>query len=173
MSEPTNRTEMPRWLAGAIVILLTLQLGLLWMQGTLLERQHGDLQGLRQDVQDLAESLDQFEGAFDQGANDGTVRPSRYRRPPPRRAAVRVLLQEPDGDRQGRKDLEDARKSAQEAVAKARDVREKLSWDENARKAEEKAKIDRETHKIRNYVSIGAAVGLLALILRAWLRNRG
>ena len=173
MSEPSNRTEMPRWLAGALVILLTLQLGLLWMQGTLLERQHGDLQGLRQDVQDLSESLDQFEGAFDQGAEDGSVRPSRYRRPPPRRAAVRVLLQEPDRDGAARKDLDDTKKSAQEALAKARDVREKLSWDENARKAEEKAKLDRETHRIRNYVSIAAAVGLLALVVRAWLRSRG
>jgi len=86
---------------------------------------------------------------------------------------VRVLLQEPDGDHAARKDLDEAKKSAQEAVAKARDVREKLSWEENARKAEEKAKIDRETHKLRNYVSIAAAVGLLALVVRAWLRNRG
>lgn len=171
MTEPAKKTEMPRWLATALVTILACQVGLLWMQGTLLERQHGDLQGLREDVQDLTESLEQFEDAFDQGATDGAVRPSS--RPILRhRAAVRVRLQE-EGDQGVRKELADQRKSEREALDKARDARQKLSWEENQRKAEEKAKVEAEAHKLSPLIWVGVVVALLALFLRSWFRNRG
>jgi membrane protein involved in colicin uptake len=95
---------------------------------------------------------------------------------------VRVRLQEPDeetrkrerdGDQGVRKELEDQRKSEREAIEKAREVRSQLSWSENARKAEEKAKLDAVNHKSRPLLWIGVGVAILALLLRSWLRNRG
>jgi len=158
MNEPASPSPLPRWLIGAVLTLLTAQVGLLWMQGSMLERQHGVLQSLRQDMQDLTESLDEFQGNFDQGA-DETVRPSRHPLHP-RRPLQRVRLQqEPQEEKDPiRKELEDSRKSEKEAVEKARDVRSKLSYEENARKADEKAKIEAETHKYRPLIWIGVAV---------------
>ena len=173
MNEPASPSPFPRWIVGAVLTLLTAQVGLLWLQGTMLERQHGVLQSLRQDMQDLTESLDEFQGNFDPGA-DEHARPSshRMRRHQP---LQRVRLQqEPQEEKDPiRKELEDSRKSEKEAVEKARDVRSKLSIEENARKADEKAKIEAETHKYRPLIWIGVAVGLLAMFLRSWMRNRG
>jgi hypothetical protein len=177
MSEPSPRKPIPTWLAGAVITLLSLQMALLWMQGSMLERQHGTLLSLRQDIQELSESLDDYQGATDSGASGETLRPTRMR-PSRRHALQRVRLQdqqeqEGDGQRALRKDLEEQRKSEKEAVAKAREVRSQLSYEENARKAEEKARIEAETHKYRPLIWIGVAVALGAMFLRSWLRNRG
>ena len=173
MNEPSPRTPGPRWFREAVVVLLALQVGLLWMQGSMLERQHSELQNLRQDVQDLSDSLDDFTGSFDQGAtDDGFAQPSRLRLHR-RRPLVRVLQAQDDAEKDARKDLEASRKSAQDAVAKARDVQGKLSLEENARKAEEKAKLEAAAHPYRPLLWIGAAVALLALVARAWMRRRG
>jgi len=170
MSTDNQAKSAPR-LLWAVATLLGLQVGLLWMQGSMLERQRGDLLGLRQDMQELAESLDQFQSSFDQGASSGAVRPSRYR-PRVRHGAVRVRLQEQDGDQGVRKEMADQRKSERDAVAKARDTQEKLSIAENYRKAEEKARIEAETHKYRPFIWGGVVLALLAMFLRSWLRNR-
>ncbi|BDU73780.1 hypothetical protein [Mesoterricola silvestris] len=169
-TEPTPKPQ-PSWLLGSIAALLLLQVGLLWMQGSMLERQYGTLTGLRQDMQDLTESLDNFQGNFDQGATDGTLSPS-SRRVRPRRGVQRVRLQEQDGDQGVRKEMEDQRKSEREAVEKARDAQAKLSIAENYRKAEEKKRLEAEQNKWRPFIWGGVVLALLALILRAWLRNR-
>jgi hypothetical protein len=173
MSEPSNNGGLPRWAVGAVVALLAFQVGLLWMQGSMLERQHGDLQSLRQDVQDLSDSLDQFTGSFDQeDSGDGYLRPSRHRIRHRAPGLVRVQDKE-GGEGEGvKKELEEQRKSEKDAVAKARDVREKLSIEENARKAEEKAKLEAESHKYRPLIWGGVVVALAALFLRSWMRNR-
>lgn len=176
MSEQPTRSSTPKWLTGAVVTFLALQVGLLWMQGTMLERQHGDLQSLRLDVQDLTESLEEFQGSFDQGPGDTSLQPSRHRihaRGHSGRRATRVRLDEPEGDQGVRKELEDQRKSEREGIEKAREARSQLSIEENARKADEKAKIEAAEHKYRPLIWAGVAVGLLALFLRSWLRNRG
>jgi vancomycin resistance protein YoaR len=148
------------------------------MQGSMLERQHGELVSLRQDVQDLTESLEAFQGNFDQGA-DAEVRPSRLRmhrpahRGPATRSAQRVRLDEPEGGEAVRKELADQRKSERDAVAKAREAQSKLSISENARKAEEKAKLEATTNRWRPLVWGGVVVALLAIVVRSWLRNRG
>jgi len=171
MNESAPRTGLPRWLGAAVLALLGFQVALLWMQGSLLERQHGDLVALRQEIQDLAESLDAAQGAYD-GGGDGALRPSR-RTVRGGRALARVVLQETEKDGGVPKELADQRKSEREAVAKARDVQSKLSIEENARKAEEKARVEAETHKYRPLVWIGVVVALGALFLRSWMRNRG
>ena len=172
MSEPSPKSVPPSWLAGAVVGLLTAQLALLWMQGSLLERQHGELQGLRQDVQELTESLDDAQGTYDQGSFDGKARPSRDRHRQ-RRQAVLVRLQEGGGDAGVRKELEDQRKSEREALDKARDVREKLSLEENARKADEKKQLEAPANRYRALMWAGAALVLVILAVRSWLGKRG
>ena len=183
MSEPAAPPTLPRWLAAAVIALLATQVGLLWLHGAMLERQHGELQGLRQDVQDLSENLEDFEGNFDQGASDPTVRPSRYRPRKHRRpAAVRVRIEEPEGkarrgeddtDQAVRKELDNQRQSEREAVAKAREVQSKLSWEDNARKASEKARLDAPNHPPRRWLWYGSGAALLVLFMRSWLRKRG
>lgn len=174
MSEPTRTLPTPRWLAWAVVTLLSGQMVLLWMQGSLLQRQHGDLQALRQDVQDLSDSIEELQDSFDPGASSGALQPS-SRRVRARRARPlqRVLLQEPDGDQGVRKELEDQRKSEKEAVQKAREAQEQLSLAENARKAEEKARLQAESRKTSPLIWVGVALALGALVLRSWFRRRG
>jgi len=172
MNEPAPRPPFPRWLGGAVLVLLGCQTALLWMQGSLLERQHGELAALRRDIQDLAETFDAYTGGYDGGAN-GSLSPSRRAVGPGRHPYLRVRLQEGEKSDGVAKELADQRKSEKEAVAKARDVREKLSIEENARKAEEKARQEAETHKLRPLVWIGVVVALGALFLRSWSRNRG
>ena len=91
MSEPARPYAPPPWLGAALLTLLACQVGLLWMHGTMLERQHGELLGLRQDIQELAESLDEMDQGGEQGSS--LPRPSRHRihRHPP---VARVRWQE-------------------------------------------------------------------------------
>jgi len=176
MTGPTEPTPtLPRRFAIAIVALLSAQLGLLWMQGSMLERQHGDLQSLRQDVQDLSENLEQFEGSFDQGASDSFVRPSSRRLPGHRRGrALRVRLEEQrsESDEGVRKQLEENRKSEREQVDKAYELKAKLSLAENARIADEKAKVEAAAHPTRRLASIAMAVVLGVLLVGFWLKRR-
>jgi hypothetical protein len=171
MNEPRT-TSRATLLGGAVVTLLTFQVGLLWMQGSMLERQHGDMVNLRLDVQDLTEALDS-QDSFD-GEGGGTAQPSRYR-VHARHRALRVRLDEPEheSDKGVRKEMEDQRKSERDAIDKAREARSQLSIEENARKADEKAKIEAETHKYRPLIWIAVGLGLLAMFVRSWLRNRG
>ncbi len=171
MTTEPNPKPQPSWLLVAIASLLLLQVGLLWMQGSMLERQHGSLMGLREDIQDLTESLDSFQGNFDPGADEGMLRPS-SRRIHPRRGLQRVRLQEQDGDQGVRKEMADQRKSEREAVEKAREAQSKLSIAENYRKAEEKKRLEAAGNRWRPLLWGGAVVALLALVVRAWLRNR-
>jgi hypothetical protein len=162
------------------VILLVLQLGLLWTHGSMLQRQHDDLQALREDVQDLADSLDQDQDQQDWDTT-GAARPARMR--PGLRAhrpfggLVRARHQAPaadpdSGDRAAAQELDASRRSAQEAVAQARDTQQKLSVPEAFRKAEARSALN-AAGAGRRWLW-GLAVALLALTgLRAVLRRRG
>lgn len=176
--EPRQGPSFPRGLGAAVVLLLALQLVLGYIQGGLLHRQHGELQSMRADLQDLAEALEQS-----QGATGGTVgednpwtftqRPLTHRRAP---RLLKVHRLSPEGDEatdQAKKDLQQARESAQKAVQDSRKVREQLSITENARKAEEKAKAEAAQNEWKKW-SLGALVlVVLAFFLRSWLRRRG
>jgi len=170
MSEPARPYAPPPWLGAALLTLLACQVGLLWMHGTMLERQHGELLGLRQDIQELAESLDEMDQGGEQGSS--LPRPSRHRihRHPP---VARVRWQENEGEGGVRKELSDQRKSEKDAVAKARGVREKLWIVENIRKADEKAKLEAAHRSYQPLIWIGMGLAILAMWGRSWLRNRG
>jgi ElaB/YqjD/DUF883 family membrane-anchored ribosome-binding protein len=156
-----------------VVALLAAQLALTWVHGSLLHRQHQEIQGLREDLQGLAESIDQ-QGASGAAEGEGGLVPSRTRH---RRAlrGVRVvhISMQDDAPEQATKDLDESKKSAEKAIKDAREVQQKLSIEENARKAEEKAKIERAQNAWQKWIWIGLGAGLLAFVLRSWMRRRG
>ena len=179
MSETRPAPVVPKWLSRTVVTLLALQVGLLWTHGSLLQRQHDDLQALREDVQALAESLDQDQDPDDGDAAGARARPARA--VPRHRGRVRrVAFQQAEAprdpaadpsDQTAAQELDAARRSGQEAVAQARDAQEKLSISENARKAEAAAQASAGAR--RTWLWAGAGAVLLVLAGRALLRRRG
>ena len=168
---------MPRRsiLTWTIPLLLALQLGMLWIQGAQLHQQNQLLRDLRGDIQDLADSLDSGQDSSD-APDDTSVQPLQRVNPPHRRfqRVARLNLQE-DADaasQEARKELEETRKSGQDAVRKAREDQAKLSWEENARKAEEARKVRGATDAWQRWSLIGLGVLVLAWIVRAYLRRR-
>jgi len=171
---------MPRWLPGTLVILLAAQVGLTWMHGSLLNRQHGELQALSQDIQELSDSLDAQSEEDAQAQEDYSLarRPFHSRR---HRAVrpLRVLYRQqpapedaPKEESQAQKELRESRESAQRALKDARKVQSQLSWEENARKADEKAKLESAQNSTLKWIWIAMGIGVLALVVRSWLRRR-
>ena len=180
---PPAAPHPPKWLGRAVVTLLALQVGLLWTHGSLLQRQHDDLQALREDVQALADTLDQNQDGAGADGTDPDASPvrnrhlrrgarHRLRRGPAALVRVQDPAKAPDADDQGAKDIEASRKSGQEAVAKARTVQGQLSISENIRKADEKAALEHEGNRWLPWLAFGGAAGLLGVVARAWLRRR-
>ncbi len=171
---PPPAPGLPRGLAAAGVILLTLQLALGYLQGGLLHRQHGELQSLRADLQDLTEALEQS-----QGSGGGTVGGERWsftRRTPgpgPRYRAAGMAVLGSDDDERAQKELQQSRDSAKKAVQEGRKAQEQLSITENARKADEKARMDSAQNQWQRWSLAGAGLVVLAFVLRGWWRRRG
>ena len=151
MSEPQSPSTGPTWLNRGVILLLALQVGLLWTHGSMLQRQHDDIQGLRDDVQSLAESLDQEDG-WDSSEGDTHPHPAR------------TLV------RHGRR-LIRASAPRTGAEPQAQDPQAGLALEENARQAEEAARI-RADDRWRPWLWTIPAAGLAALLGRSWLRRR-
>jgi len=166
MSDTKEGKGHPNWFMGGVLVLLALLVGLTWLNGAMLNRQHHELTALREDVQVLAESLEQ---GLDEG-EEGVV-PSGL--PKRHRHLVRVQQAQEDGADPALKDLKESRDSAAKAVREARDVQRKVSIEENARLADEKAKRDAAEHTWRPWLYGALIVAFLGWILRAWLRRRG
>jgi len=159
---------VPRWMGPVVLGLLAGQLALLWVQGGLLNRQHQDLMALREDVQILTETLeDTLMPAEDEnGMLPMKVRP---RKGKTRIQRVSVMSEDPEP---AARELEASRESARKAVEQARDAQQKLSIQENARKAEEAAKVRRAQGQGQTWLLVALVAGLLALVIRTWLRRR-
>ncbi len=157
-----------RW---TLPVFLALQLGLLWIQGAQLHRQNQVLQGLREDIQALAESIEngQSTTSFDE---DSAAVPVGFlpRSTPPKQAAVLGVQEEQEA---AAKDLSAARESAQKAVKDAREVQSKLSIEENARKADEAKKVQAATNSWQRWVWAALALVVVALVARSVLQRRG
>jgi len=179
MNDPKSPLRLPPWLAPAVVVLLTLQLSLLWIQGGLIHRQHRDLQDLRDDIQSLTDSLDQ--SLSQDNGTDSNAAPMRARGHHSRARIQRARNiqesqnQDPPAPEEERtkKELEASRESAKKAVSDAREVQSKLSIEENARKAEEKQKLEAAQNTWQKWVWAALGLGLVAMIVRSWLRRRG
>ena len=187
MSTPNPAPGIPKWLSRSIVTLLVVQVALLWTYGSLLQRQHDDIQSLREDVQALADSL------YDEGDQDGLdstdprphpagwagrsgPRPSRRALRRTVRAAFLQAQAADEGDpalRDAKKDLDAVRQSEQEALAKARKVQEQLSVAANIQKAEAKALAEARDESWKLWAWAGAGAAVVAVGARSLYRRRG
>ena len=162
------RRSSLRW---TIPTILALQLGLLWIQGAQLHRQNQVLEGLREDIQALTESIDDGQSSASY-ENDGAVMPMRFQADaePKKKLAVLGVEEEQDS---AAKELQASKDSAQKAVKEAREVQSKLSFTENARKVEEAQKVQAATSswQLWSWGAIGFVV--LALVARSVIRRRG
>lgn len=183
--------RQPGWIQSALVAVLAAQVGLLWLQGGLLNRQHGDIQAMRQDIQDLTEALDNGASDHAQAPEEGSygpasVNPGRHRgaRRPSHPGLnnvshARLIPSDPqdnapEGQDQAAKELEQSRDSAKKAIADARDAQQKISIQENIRKADEKKKVEAATSSFYPLVYWAMGIGLLAFIVgRVWRARAG
>ena len=162
------RRSALRWI---VPLLLSVQVGLLWIQGAQLHQQNRQLGDLRADIQDLADSLDSGQDDATLQDDTGAV-PLRHRghpRPRLQRVAVLGLQDEKDAAAQ---ELRASRDSERKAVKDAREAQAKISIEENARKAEEARKVQGATERWQRWSL--AAFGLLCLawLARGWFRRR-
>jgi hypothetical protein len=159
------RRSSLRWVIPTILLL---QLGLLWIQGAQLHRQNQVLQGLREDIQSLAEAIDQSQ---DQGQEeqDQPV-PARRRTGAGRIQKAAVLGLEEDQDPAAR-ELKASRESAQKAVQEAREAQARVSIQENARKAEETKRVQSATAAWSVWAWGALALVAVALLTRSILRR--
>ncbi|HEU4952399.1 MAG TPA: hypothetical protein VFT46_10630 [Holophagaceae bacterium] len=192
MNDGTRQSRSP--MLVVLTALLAANLGLLWVQGAQLNRQHESLRQLHTDLQDLTDALDAYANSGDDSGDDAAPEgdgaqwapAARHHRIHPRRGRLlRASLQEPpssspapapaeqDGLDQGRKDIEDANKSARDAIAKAREDQEKLSISENYRKGQEERKIQEAQYAWTRWVWLGLGVLILVFLGRAWVIKRG
>ena len=154
-----------RWM---IPTFLALQLGLLWIPGAQLHRPNLLLQGLREDFQALADTLESSQ--FQDGQDDTQAVPAVHRQTSvPLRLAARGAGEEPDA---AAKELKASQDSAQKAVKDAREVQSKLSLEENSRKADEQRKANAATSSWRTW-AIALSGAALLLLARVALRRRG
>lgn len=165
MAEPPR---IPTWLAPIVVILLVMQLALLWLQGSLLHRQHQDLVGLREDVQELTDTVE--EALYTQDDFEESAAPARHRLQVPH--LLRVQDPAPADEDPARKELQESAASGQKAVQQAQEARSKLSIEEAARKAEEKAEVDAAESHWQKWMLVALGAGLLAWAVRAWIQRR-
>jgi len=156
-----------RWI---IPTFLALQLGLLWIQGAQLHRQNQVLQGLREDIQALTESIEngQSSAAFQ---DEGEAVPASFDPPtaPPKKVAVLGAEEEQES---AAKELKASRESADKAVKEAREAQSKLSIEENARKAEEARKVQAATSSWQGWAWGAFGLVVLALVGRSVIRRR-
>jgi hypothetical protein len=160
------RTSL-RW---TIPTFLALQLGLLWIQGAQLHRQNQVLQGLREDIQALTESLDNNPSATSNGDDGGAV-PARFLAKPEAPRQVAVLGVEDEQEAAAR-DLKASKDSAQKAIKDAREAQSKLSIEENIRKADETKKVQAATSSWQRWVWAAMGLVVLALVVRSVLQRR-
>jgi hypothetical protein len=149
---------------------MALQLGLLWIQGAQLHRQNRVLQGLREDIQVLTETMESSQPAASNN-EDGVAEPAHFlhRSEAPAKVAVLGVEEEQEA---AAKDLKAARDSAQKAVKDAREVQSKLSIEENIRKADEAKKVQAATDTWQRWVWGAIALVVLALVIRSVLQRR-
>lgn len=163
MAEPPR---IPSWLAPAVVVLMVMQLALLWLQGGLLHRQHQDLVALREEVQELTDTVS--EGLYPEEEYEESAAPIRHRGTAPRLLRV----QAPADEDPARKELQESAASGQKAVEQVQEVQSKLSIAEAARKAEEKAKLEEAESGWQKWLLVALGAGLLAWVIRAWIQRR-
>ena len=161
------RRSSLRWI---IPTFLALQLGLLWIQGAQLHRQNQVLQGLREDIQALIDTLDNGQSSASNEDPNAAV-PAGYSAQPESLQKSAVLGLDEDQS-PAAKELQASRESAQKAVKEAREVQAKLSIEENIKKAEETKKIQSATVAWQGWWWGALALVAVAFVARSAIRRR-
>jgi hypothetical protein len=144
-------------------------LGLLWIQGAQLHRQNQVLQGLREDIQALTESIESEQSPSTEDGSSSV--PASFLQVPGSQKKVAVLGVEEEQESTA-KELKAAKESAQKAVKDAREAQSKISIEENARKVEEAQKVQDVTSSWQRWVWAALALVALAWVARSVLRRR-
>lgn len=184
---PPSRPEAPPRGNGPTALLTALlaaQLGLAWIHGRMLNRQHAQLLDIREDLQGLAEAIEasygeapQEEGSLAPAALERHRRPARRHARGPRLAAYRNQEpqdQESSGKEQDRaaKELEASRASQEKAVRDAKVAQKQISFREAAERAERVEKIDNASKGFM-WATLGTAVVLFAAFAaRGFIRKQ-
>jgi hypothetical protein len=165
------RRSSLRWTIPAF---LGLQVAMLWLQGAQIHRQNQVLQGLREDIQALAEAMDFSHSAGEAGPDDQAV-PSAFQASPAPKAEkqMAVLGAQEEQDAAAAKELQASRDSARKAISEARETQSKLSITENIKKAEEAKKVQAATNEWQRWVWGAMGLVVIALAARSLLRRRG
>jgi hypothetical protein len=155
----------------SIPALLVLQLAMLWLQGAQIHRQNLVLQGLREDIQGLAETIENSQGPASYEDESQAV-PASFltQAPPPKKTAVLGAEEEQEAVT---KELQATRESGQKAVKDSREAQSKLSITENIRKAEEAKKIQEATGSWHRWGWVALLLGAGAFAARGIIRRRG
>ncbi|MBK8725189.1 MAG: hypothetical protein IPL96_03790 [Holophagaceae bacterium] len=168
-----------------LTVLLGAQLGLAWLHGRMLHRQHAQLLALRDDLQGLAEAIDS--AWEDAPAEEGSLAPASrpalrrlHRRSVAGAAAGRLRLagyrpqEEPAPEQDpAAKELEAARKSGEKAVKDAKVAQKQLSFTAAAERANRVEKIDNASRGFMWATLVAAVVLIGGYSLRGYLRRRG
>ncbi len=176
--------EKPRssltWLLAAF---LGAQLGLLWLHGALLHRQQAQLTQIHEDLQDLADAMDsQNNGdAGDQGDGNDWAPAGHHMRSRAHGRYARARRQEAQGEDkpkekgdemdQATKDIEDTKKSNQDAVAKARQRQSQLSIEENYKKGQQQREVQEAQYEWTRWVWLALIVLAAAFGIRAYVKR--
>ena len=189
MNEPDPappNPEAPRGNGPMLLLtaLLAAQLGLAWIHGRMLNRQHAQLLDIREDLQGLAEAIEASYGEALQ--EEGTLAPAaldRHRRPAHRpfrrpRLVSHRIQESPDQESSGKeqdraaKELEASRASQEKAVRDAKVAQKQISFREAAERAERVEKIDNASKGFM-WATLGAAVLLFgAFAARGFIRRQ-
>jgi uncharacterized coiled-coil protein SlyX len=161
------RRSSLRW---TIPTFMALQLGLLWIQGAQLHRQNQVMQGLREDIQALTETVENSQSSTSNDEEGSTV-PAHFLHRSENPGKVAVLGVEEEQDTAA-KELKASRDSAQKAVKDAREVQSKVSIEENIRKADEAKKVQTATDSWQRWVWRAIALVVVALVVRSVLQRR-
>ncbi|MFN8010317.1 MAG: hypothetical protein U0P81_02825 [Holophagaceae bacterium] len=168
--------SIPAWPMALLTGILAAQLGLAWIQGRMLNRQHAQLLEMREDIQGLAEALEQ--ATADPGVEEDSLAPARrprHRIRPAgdlRRAAFRLRQEEKPEQDPAAKELEAVRQSQEKAVKDAKVAQRKLSVAAAAQRAERAEKVDNASKGFM-WAVLGAAVILFgAYAARGFIRRQ-
>ncbi len=166
----------PAWPVALLTAILAAQLCLAWIQGRMLNRQHAQLLEMREDIQGLAEAIEQ--SYADPRMEEDSLAPARRPRHPARpaghlrRAALRLRQEEKPEQDPAAKELEAVRQSQEKAVKDAKVAQRKLSIEAAAQRAERAEKVDKASKGFM-WAALGAAAILFgAYAARGFIRRQ-
>lgn len=185
---PPNTTPTPppvpsraaHWALGLLATLLTAQVGLAWVHGRLLNRQHQQLLELRSEVQTLAEALEH--AWAEDPVEEGYLAPAAHRhsasrhRRPMRGIALASFRQQPEPPPEqdpALKELQAAKQSGEKAVKDAKVAQQKLSITHAAERAERAEKVDKASKGFFWASILTPIILIAAFAIRGYMRRRG